>query len=108
MDGAGVSGYDFILYVSARQSECGSSTQFLAFAGACQMEATLDRPISGFVNFCPDGIAGNDDDFVLAVTKHEILHAILFSRFLFPFWRYENGDPRTTRDGNGRPPVVNG
>ena len=107
--GQGVSGHDYILYVSAKQSECMSNSRLLAFAGACQLESSLDRPVSGFVNFCPTAIANNaDDEFLFGVTKHEILHAIAFSSLLFSFWRESNGVPRTARDANGFPPVVNG
>ena len=110
--GPGVSGHDYILYVSAKQSECGSisgpSVTLLAFAGVCQMESSLDRPVSGYVNFCPTAITNSDDKFVFSVAKHEILHAIAFSESLFPFWRDSTGDPRTTRDANGFPPIVDG
>ena len=37
-----------------------------------------NRPIVGYVNFCPYSI--NDDvtdDFIVAVAKHEILHALV-------------------------------
>lgn len=98
----GVRGTDYVLYVSASETFCGDST--IASAGACQLEASLDRPISGFVNFCPDAIAEEDDDFIFSVTKHEVLHAIGFTRFLYAFWRNPDGTPRTDRDNNGLPP----
>ena len=98
--------------MSAIQEECPESTggsTTLAFAGSCQMESTLDRPIAGYVNFCPDGIGSEpDNNDLFMVTKHEVLHAIAFSSSLFPFWRYPNGTERTGRDSNGFPPVVEG
>ncbi len=103
--GPGVTDKDYILYVSADQNECpGAST--LAFAGPCQMEGMLDRPVAGFVNFCPSAFDSDPDpDFLLSVTKHEVLHAVGFSRALFPFWRRPDGTPRTDRDSNGFPPI---
>ena len=104
--GVGVSGADFVLYVSA--SRCSTISSTIAFAGTCQMEASLDRPISGFINFCSDGnakhIRKEDDDFIFTVVKHKILHAVGFSRFLYAFWRNPDGTPRTRRDPNGLPP----
>ena len=37
------------------------------------------RPIAGSINFCPLSLSGSDidDDFLLAVAKHEILHALV-------------------------------
>lgn len=44
VDGPGVGDADFVLYVSAsNDSPCGPTSSVLAFAGACQLEATLDR-----------------------------------------------------------------
>ena len=39
----------------------------------------FQRPIAGYVNFCPISIADDegDDDYIMAVTKHEILHALV-------------------------------
>ena len=43
-DGSGISDADFILYVSANEVDpCGPTSSTLAFAGACQLEAILDR-----------------------------------------------------------------
>ena len=48
------------------------------------VDPSFHRPIAGFVNFCPQSLAGSDidDDFVLAVAKHEILHALVSERIL--------------------------
>ena len=105
-DGAGVAGVDYVLYVSANQA-CGRSTR-LAFAGSCQMEAAMDRPVAGFVNFCPDALADETDDFIFAVAKHELLHALGFSSSLFAFWRNPDGTPRTDRDPDTNLPPFNG
>ena len=112
-DGSGVSNVDFILYVSARDSECpatsNSGVATLAFAGACQMEEALDRPVAGYINFCPAGFTDTSNKFLFSVTKHEILHTLAFARSLFPFWRDPQGRPRTQRTGSANfPPIVNG
>ena len=83
------------------------------------------RPIAGYVNFCPVSIDGSQsDEYLLTVAKHEVLHALVrsrelsficamcseycfffqgFSSGLYRWWRDENGDPRSPRNGNGVP-----
>ncbi|XP_011406415.2 PREDICTED: leishmanolysin-like peptidase [Amphimedon queenslandica] len=112
-DGSGISNADMILYVSAVVAgSCGGgsgSTSTIAFATTCQMESALDRPIAGSVNFCPSAITDKvTDDFIIATAKHEIIHALAFSPSLYPFWRDQNGKPRTDRDSNGYPPRGSG
>ena len=106
-DGQGVPDTDFVLYISANQSQCsqGSDTTVLAFASACQLEASRDRPIAGYINFCPTALEAADDDYVYSVAKHEMMHALAFSSQLFPYWRDGNGDPRTPRTSSGAPPT---
>ncbi|XP_064392277.1 leishmanolysin-like peptidase [Halichondria panicea] len=67
------------------------------------MEASLDRPIAGNINFCPLGVTGNAADFILELAKHETAHALAFASSLFAFWRDDNGNPRTPRNSNGLP-----
>ena len=39
---------------------------------------SFHRPIAGFVNFCPNQLTSDkDDDDILAVAKHEILHVLV-------------------------------
>ncbi|XP_011410372.1 PREDICTED: leishmanolysin-like peptidase [Amphimedon queenslandica] len=106
-DGPGVSNTDFVLYVTGVEENCGEGT--IAYATSCQMEDQYDRPIAGVANFCPSVVnVFNDTDFIEAVAKHEILHALGFSSNLFPWFRFEDGSPRTERDAFGRPSIVNG
>ena len=106
-NGAGVANSDFVLYISANQTACPplppdpNQPTTVAFAGHCQLEGTIDRPVAGNVNFCPEGIARNRNglQYISSVTKHEILHALGFSSSLFPFWHDSNGQPRTERNG---------
>jgi len=97
---------DYLLYISANQTACpdGSDTTVVAFAGACQMESTMDRPVAGYINFCPTSLEGKADHLLFDIAKHEMLHALAFSSDLFPFWRDANGQPRTPREADGRPP----
>lgn len=104
-NGAGVDDADYILYISANQTVCPSgSYTTVVFAGACQIESTLDRPIAGYINFCPDSLEGIPDYLLFDVAKHEMFHALAFSTDLFPFWRDSSGQPRTPRESDGRPP----
>ena len=112
-DGSGVTGYDFVLYITADQSECPvavDGAQTVAFARSCQTEMVQDRPVAGTINFCPDGVQNRDADFAFAVSKHEILHALGFASFLFALWRDPaTNQPRTARGvNNGLPPIENG
>lgn len=111
-DGAGVPAADVVLYISAVRTNCPSAdnggAQTVAFARACQMEADLDRPIVGNVNFCPLGVQGNAAEFILELAKHETTHALAFASSLFAFWRDGNGNPRTAREpGTNLPPNFN-
>ena len=69
------------------------------------MESSQDRPIAGYINFCPTTLEGQDNAYLFSVAKHEMLHALAFSSQLYPYWRDQNGDPRTQRDENGNPPL---
>ena len=107
-DGSGVSDSDFILYISAKQNHliCSTSST-VAFAGACQLEDNLDRPITGYINFCPNSLEEITRDFLYDVAQHEMIHALAFSSSLFPFWRNSSGGVHTPRDSNGLPPIDN-
>eukprot|EP00731_Ephydatia_muelleri_P023570 Em0015g1153a len=114
-NGTGVANTDYIFYVSASNtSPCGTGSTggptSIAFATYCQTESSLDRPIAGNINFCTGAFSSfSSDDYILTVAKHEALHALGFSSGLFPFWRDQNGAPRTPRDPTTNlPPIVNG
>ena len=110
-NGPGVPNTDFVLYISANQQACPAlppdpnQPTTVAFATHCELESTIERPVAGNVNFCPEGIARNRNglQYISSVTKHEILHAIGFSSSLFPFWHDSNGQPRTQRNGQQLP-----
>lgn len=111
-DGPGVTGYDFVLYITADQSGCPAAVgeaQTVAFATSCQNEVAQDRPVAGTINFCPDGVRNRDPNFAFAISKHEILHALGFASFLFALWRDPaTNQPRTRRDARSGLPTVDG
>ncbi|XP_019850942.1 PREDICTED: leishmanolysin-like peptidase [Amphimedon queenslandica] len=101
-DGPGLKDTDLALYVYGTADHCEPGV--VAYAAACQLEDQYDRPISGVINFCPtDDIS--DEEEVFQVAKHEIFHVLGFSDNLYPWYRDENGNPRTRRDANGNPPT---
>ncbi|KAK6182580.1 hypothetical protein SNE40_010233 [Patella caerulea] len=94
----GVANTDFILYVAAIKSDrCKEST--VAYAGHCQQEKALDRPVAGYFSICPHSISTHQQDRLqlLSTMKHEILHALGFTASLFAFYRDEQGNPLTPR-----------
>ncbi|KAG7306622.1 hypothetical protein JYU34_007995, partial [Plutella xylostella] len=107
-DSTGVEDSDFVLYVSAVETERCRRGLTVAYASHCQQEAALDRPVAGHANFCPGELSTKYRDLpsVLATVKHEILHALGFSMSLFAFYRDENGEPLTERrPDTGNPPL---
>ncbi|VDP62566.1 unnamed protein product [Schistosoma curassoni] len=61
---------------------------------------TLDSPVAGYINFCPDTLSNeyNDKMRSLFVATHEILHSLGFSTSLFAFYRDKQNRPLTPRD----------
>ncbi|XP_070535465.1 leishmanolysin-like peptidase isoform X2 [Ptychodera flava] len=105
-EGPGVEGYDFILYVTAMQTERCGWDDTIGFATWCQLETALDRPVAGFANLCPNSLSTESANYnnILGSLKHEILHALGFSASLYAFYRDKNGDPLTERMADGKPP----
>jgi len=110
--GPGVSGVDFVLYVSSSTtSQCleavGGGAETVAYAAHCQQESKLDRPVAGHTNICPDAISDREREIrsLESTLKHELLHALGFSSSLFAFFRDENGNPRTQRLEDGKPDI---
>ncbi|XP_075166976.1 leishmanolysin-like peptidase, invadolysin isoform X2 [Haematobia irritans] len=104
--GDGIENADFVFYVSARQTDRCHKGLTVAYAAHCQQEATLDRPIAGHANLCPDSISTKPQELhtLISTVKHEILHALGFSVSLFAFFRDDDGNPRTPRNPDtGKP-----
>ncbi|XP_045456221.1 leishmanolysin-like peptidase [Melitaea cinxia] len=107
-DRTGVENTDFVLYVSAVETERCRRGLTVAYASHCQQESALDRPVAGHANFCPGELSTKYRDLpsVLSTVKHEMLHALGFSVSLFGFYRDENGEPLTDRrPDTGNPPL---
>ncbi|CAH2083494.1 unnamed protein product [Euphydryas editha] len=107
-DQIGVEKTDFVLYVSAVETERCRRGLTVAYASHCQQESALDRPVAGHANFCPGELSTKYRDLpsVLSTVKHEMLHALGFSVSLFGFYRDENGEPLTDRrPDTGNPPL---
>ncbi|XP_026325522.1 leishmanolysin-like peptidase [Hyposmocoma kahamanoa] len=104
----GVENTDFVLYVSAVETERCRRGLTVAYASHCQQESALDRPVAGHANFCPGELSTKDRDLpsVLSTVKHEMLHALGFSVSLFAFYRDDDGEPLTARrTDTGNPPL---
>ncbi|XP_023292696.2 leishmanolysin-like peptidase [Lucilia cuprina] len=107
--GEGIEEADFVFYVSARQTERCHKGLTVAYAAHCQQEATLDRPIAGHANLCPNSISTKPQELqtLISTVKHEILHALGFSVSLFAFFRDDEGKPRTPRIPDTGKPHLN-
>ena len=92
--GAGVADADIVIFVTASTessvdpgNRCPDSAA--AFASTCDQDQN-DRPVAGYVNFCPEHLDEDGDlDAQLKVTLHEFMHVFAFSASLFPFFRDE-------------------
>lgn len=103
---------DFILYIQSEHAEtCATPGRpgALAWAATCQLDPETDRPIAGFINFCPEVLAAHRDKSwqqQLSTAVHEIGHALGFSSNLMALWRHPDGTPRTARDECRYPPLL--
>lgn len=104
--GTGYNNTDFVMYITASNDKC-EKPKTVAYAAVCQQEITLDRPVAGFLNICPDKVTNmtkqSHHHELLATFKHEIFHALGFSPSLYAFFRNGTGAPLTARLHNGMP-----
>lgn len=107
--GRGIEGFDFVFYVSAMQTERCNKSLTVAYAAHCQQESSLDRPIAGHANLCPNSISTKPQELetLLSTVKHEILHALGFSVSLYAFYRDTEGNPLTPRRPDTGKPALN-
>ncbi|KJH53658.1 hypothetical protein DICVIV_00086 [Dictyocaulus viviparus] len=71
---------DFVLFVTINQESCSSQT--MAFASTCSLSLDTKRPISGFINICPDmfnAMKFNDKSRWSSTIKHELTHSLVFA-----------------------------
>lgn len=99
--GTGIEEADVVIYVTAKNSAtCISSTSTLAYATHCSQD-TNDRPVAGYVNYCPSSLSTNDAEKLFYTTLHEVGHVLGISSTLYRYYRFDNGTARTKRSVNG-------
>jgi hypothetical protein len=106
----GFSGSDYLIYYSATEtSECtGGTSDALAYAAAFEV-TECDRPLVGYIHFCPSGLTTTDTNTAqhatqLSTAKHEMTHAFGFAARHYAYWRTTGMAARTSRDdSNGVP-----
>ncbi|XP_043215094.1 leishmanolysin-like peptidase isoform X2 [Amphibalanus amphitrite] len=103
--GPGLTGADFVFYISALETDRCHRGMTVAYAAHCQQEAALDRPIAGHANLCPSSISTKQQELqtLISTVKHEMLHALGFSVSLYAFFRDKEGNPLTERGETGKP-----
>ncbi|XP_038046399.1 leishmanolysin-like peptidase [Patiria miniata] len=104
--GPGVADTDFILYVTAENTSDCRIADTTAHASFCQLEASQDRPIAGYINLCPQALTSDPVQHTMQLTtvQHEIIHSLGFTAALYAFYRDSDGNPFTPRDASGLPP----
>jgi len=97
---------DYLLYFSATQtSSC--TTGVIAYASVFEV-TECDRPLVGYINFCPNGITTTDVNTTdhqtqLSTGKHEVTHALGYTNRMYAYWRTTAMAARTSRNANGVP-----
>lgn len=81
--GNGVKNADYILYVNAQNTHLCQTQDIIAYASYCILDQH-DRPIAGFINFCPFHLQEkHDEKRTTLVAIHELFHALGFSQDMF-------------------------
>ncbi|XP_067119868.1 ciliated left-right organizer metallopeptidase-like isoform X1 [Centruroides vittatus] len=81
--GNGVQNADYILYVNAQNTHLCQTQDIIAYASYCVLDQN-DRPIAGFINFCPFHLKEkHEEERIVMVAIHELFHALGFSQDMF-------------------------
>ncbi|THD20901.1 Leishmanolysin peptidase [Fasciola hepatica] len=106
--GEGLSDTDFVLYIAILPTSKCKTSKVLGYASHCQLAAKTDRPVAGYINFCPGALSQKPMDSMrsLFIAKHELLHALGFSNSLFAMYRDPLGRPLTPRDPKTELPAL--
>ena len=86
--GAGVDG-DLIVYVTAIDVNCGGATH--AYAGSCGYRDQFDRPLAGYINFCPTKLSSSDKPNQIITAAHEIGHILAVADNHWALFRKADG-----------------
>ncbi|KAL6744540.1 hypothetical protein Aduo_017463 [Ancylostoma duodenale] len=87
---------DYVLFVSAQDTGSCVSGNALAFAMFCDVEQTTSRPIAGFANICPWALRRDQPGHFYmwrSTLKHELMHALIFTPILYPYYQAATGPP---------------
>merc|ERR1712166_667564 len=104
----GFANTDYVLYYSSIQTTtCANNPSTIGYAGAMEVNE-CDRPLVGYMNFCPGGISTTDvntKDHLQQLTTgyHEVMHALGYTNRMYAYWRTAGMAARTSRDANGVP-----
>lgn len=91
----GIANSDLHIYITITNEP---SSNYLAYASACRLSSTLNRPVFGYVNF---NVAYLADEYLasnfyfknsLLVTLHEVTHVLGFSSGLYSYWKDRNNN----------------
>merc|ERR1712166_1604661 len=104
----GFANTDYVLYYSSIQTTtCANNPSTIGYAGAMEVNE-CDRPLVGYMNFCPGGISTTDvntKDHLQQLTTgyHEVMHALGYTNRMYAYWRTAGMAARTSRDVDGVP-----
>eukprot|EP01025_Chloroclados_australasicus_P001651 TRINITY_DN10411_c0_g2_i1.p1 TRINITY_DN10411_c0_g2~~TRINITY_DN10411_c0_g2_i1.p1 ORF type:complete len:1043 (-),score=97.76 TRINITY_DN10411_c0_g2_i1:683-3811(-) len=118
--GTGLSNTDFVLYVTAKQSDsCNTETSQVASAGMCTYDeesiyGLRNRPLAAFVNFCPNRLEELNTSnslevgYALDTAVHELIHGLFMGRELYQLYIDESGQQynAVVYNGNGVPTQI--
>eukprot|EP00057_Strongylocentrotus_purpuratus_P026933 XP_011681407.1 PREDICTED: leishmanolysin-like peptidase [Strongylocentrotus purpuratus] len=90
----------YTLFVASLTASCKQN--YIAYAYACRIDDTTDRPVAGVINICPIGFELGRER-LLDTVQHEIFHALGFSSSMYGLYRDAKGKPLTPREANGLP-----
>lgn len=67
---------DYYLYITAEQQGCDNSSAASA-ATTCLFDPATGRPLLGAVNVCPSALTTYDQQTLLGIILHELVHSLV-------------------------------
>ena len=74
-DGTGLENTDMVLYVQATSTAKCVKDKVVAYASHCQQDQH-QRPIAGYVNFCPKEFMASNIQYATKMAIHELIHTL--------------------------------